>query len=515
MNCHTCHLNIFQRKGLSMANTKKMVIAVYGNLYIGNIDTEKLHSQGGFLVTATDEEIQEAIKDIYWLDVRVIRQDVRYENILLGDDVQLCVYATGDIQVGSRMSMMSTRSASPSLDFPAFYALQGSILNAPLNPQEVYKLLGLGKYKGTWWDIGYLNKDDHGKTNLWSKRKPMRVNKVSDLTDADRKNAYYGISVDLSAIVSKVYSIAPPRGLEYDEPYRCNDFDGYNHNAPTGVTFKILEATKNIFQDSTPFTLYLEDDPDLITFYDIRHHPAFSDYTIFRFVASNVSTSNYIIKEMPITANPLFIELSNSDLSNLGNGYVRIRAEIANSSITNTKVLPKDCVLEVTTDVGILFDLSDLYIGTLNSNLKPIVNYKPGVGGALNLDPNADLAFGTFGVENNSGVTISQSNIFLIFRYTDADGNKVYKRCPVFSNVDSGANQTRPWTLESGSGRYYLKPIIASKDIPLIKASGNVTAVSLAFQFKTTKNGKEAYFDFTSSIDVNLIRSAGTEPIPV
>ena len=110
---------------------KKMVIAVYGNLYIGNIDTEKLHSQGGFLATATDEEIQEAIKDVYWLDVRVIRQDIRYENIQLGDDVQLCIYATGGIQVSSDMSMMSTRSSSQTLNFPTFYAIQGDILNAP------------------------------------------------------------------------------------------------------------------------------------------------------------------------------------------------------------------------------------------------------------------------------------------------------------------------------------------------------------------------------------------------
>lgn len=390
--------------------------------------------------------------------------------------------------------------------------VSNGIITAPIADKDPYTCIGVGKYNG-WWDIGYICSNNHGKMNLWSKNKPVRLNKVSELTDADKKSAYYGIDVNLNITGSPIYTIAPPRGG--DEPYRITDFEGYNHSSPTGVTFKILEATKNIFNDNTPFVLYLEDDANLITFYDIRHHPAFEPYTIFRFVASNVSTGNYIIREMPISSNPLYIELSNADLSNLGNGYVRIRAEIANSSITNNKVLQKDCVLEVTTDVGILFDLDELMIGTTNDNLKPIVSYKPGVGGALNLDPDADLAFGTFGVENDSGETISQSNIFLIFRYTDGNGDKVYKRCPVFSNVDSGANQTRPWTLASGTGRYYLKPIIASKDIPLIKANGNVTAVSLAFQYKTTRNGKDAWFDFTSAIDINMIRSAGTEPSPV
>lgn len=249
MDCHTCQLNIFQRKGISMANTKKMVIAVYGNLYIGNIDTEKLHSQGGFLVTATDEEIQEAIKDIYWLDVRVIRQDVRYENILLGDDVQLCVYATGDIQVGSRMSMMSTRSVSPALDFAAFYALQGNIINAPLNPQEVYKLLGVGKYKGTWWDIGYLNKDDHGKTNKYSRFKPVPGvpsganifypnDNANWFTGADGKcglDVYTSSNMQtmanyvLSKSESERWSYIPPQGG--NEPFRITDFEGYMHDS--------------------------------------------------------------------------------------------------------------------------------------------------------------------------------------------------------------------------------------------------------------------------------------------
>lgn len=224
-----------------MANTKKMVIAVYGNLYIGNIDTEKLHSQGGFLVTATDEEIQEAIKDIYWLDVRVIRQDIRYENILLGEDVQLCVYATGDIQVGSRMSMMSTRSASPTLDYPVFYALQGSILNAPLNTQEVYKLLGIGKHKGEWWDIGYICSNQHGKTDKWSQNKPVRFAGPDNGISAtwyrgDDGKCGYDITVanDAATIVSQIFDgnntweYLPPRvGVDFS---RLPDFIGYDHS---------------------------------------------------------------------------------------------------------------------------------------------------------------------------------------------------------------------------------------------------------------------------------------------
>ena len=241
---------------------KKMVIAVYGNLYIGNIDTEKLHSQGGFLATATDEEIQEAIKDVYWLDVRVIRRDVYYENIQLGDDVQLCIYATGGIQVGSKMEMMSTRSSSPTLDYPTFYALQGSVLNAPINPQEVYKLLGVGKYNG-WWDNGYICKGDHGKTKLWAKYKPFRYPSVEDPTETQRAAAKYGINVpfvNTSQIGENIeWAYAAPRGGN-TEPYRLDDFIGYNHAATPSIEIWIPDKTYLNKQDSNSFVIIAFDD---------------------------------------------------------------------------------------------------------------------------------------------------------------------------------------------------------------------------------------------------------------
>lgn len=248
-------------EGFPMVNTKKMVIAVYGNLYIGNIDTEKLHSQGGFLVTATNEEIQKAIKDIYWLDVRVIRQDIRYENILLGDDVQLCVYATGDIQVGSRM--MSTRSVSLSLDYPAFYAIQGSILNAPLNPQEVYELLGIGKYKGEWWDITYICGNNHGRTALWAKYKPFRYPLLSDPTETQRASMRYGINVPMvdPYNIGKdiVWTYSAPRGKDA-EPYRIDDFIGYKHNSTPSMEIQIPDKTYLNKQDSNSYVIIAFDE---------------------------------------------------------------------------------------------------------------------------------------------------------------------------------------------------------------------------------------------------------------
>ena len=226
---------------------KKMVIAVYGNLYIGNIDTEKLYSQGGFLATATDEEIQEAIKDVYWLDVRVIRQDIRYENIQLGDDVQLCIYATGGIQVSSDMSMMITRSSSLTLNFPTFYAIQGDILNAPINPQEVYKLLGVGKYNG-WWDITFICLNSHGKTNRYSYIKPVKGTLPTETTfnDTIYKNSLdintYKVGNSHPAESSYVYGYNSP--IENVDFSRITDWIGYDHTeGPCKVDFSSVPTS--------------------------------------------------------------------------------------------------------------------------------------------------------------------------------------------------------------------------------------------------------------------------------
>lgn len=95
--------------------------------------------------------------------------------------------------------------------------------------------------------------------NPWAKYKPVRSNLLAILTDANRQDVYFGMSVpiygsgyaytNLDNFITAYdsgWSYLRPRGKDYDgnggnEWYRILDFDGYNHEArcfyyPNGST---------------------------------------------------------------------------------------------------------------------------------------------------------------------------------------------------------------------------------------------------------------------------------------
>lgn len=97
-----------------------------------------------------------------------------------------------------------------------------------------------------------------GKVNHWAKYKPVRSSALAILTEADRQDLYYGMSVPIygSGYTTNIanfitayeagWSYLRPRGKNYDgnggnEWFRLLDFNGYNHEAncfyyPSGST---------------------------------------------------------------------------------------------------------------------------------------------------------------------------------------------------------------------------------------------------------------------------------------
>lgn len=114
-------------------------------------------------------------------------------------------------------------------------SVSNNIIKAPIGLQEVYSLLGVAK-QGTYYDVGYICSNAHGKINQWSKYKPVRNSKFTELTETDYKNARYGLQIPnandnfLIAILNQ-YSYLAPRGSINNECYRLTDFLNYNHNA--------------------------------------------------------------------------------------------------------------------------------------------------------------------------------------------------------------------------------------------------------------------------------------------
>lgn len=104
--------------------------------------------------------------------------------------------------------------------------------------------------------------------NMWSKNKPVRHPSRSSLTDLDREDVDFGLDVseahdtNYEGLMNKavesqcVFGYLLPRGVddEYEEPFRINDFDGYNHKAeaPYKYTFYHQKGSANGWMDVYP-----------------------------------------------------------------------------------------------------------------------------------------------------------------------------------------------------------------------------------------------------------------------
>jgi hypothetical protein len=122
------------------------------------------------------------------------------------------------------------------------------VISAPVDFEaEVARALGLGKP----FDCGFLCGNTHGKINMWSRNKPVRRKKLSQLTDAELADVNFAITIAPalndygSSSVSfntQGWVYNAPRGGE-NEPFRITDFDGYSHIAVPPMTLDKYEYT--------------------------------------------------------------------------------------------------------------------------------------------------------------------------------------------------------------------------------------------------------------------------------
>lgn len=107
-------------------------------------------------------------------------------------------------------------------------------ITAPVSIGDVSTALGVGNY-----DLGYLCKNTHGKTNMWSKKKPVKWAQLAPASNVEwwkATNGRYGFIFPSTTVVitnqndDGVWTYDPPIGGDAS-PFRLLDFEGYNHNA--------------------------------------------------------------------------------------------------------------------------------------------------------------------------------------------------------------------------------------------------------------------------------------------
>ena len=120
-------------------------------------------------------------------------------------------------------------------------SVNGTILSAPIGLAEVYSVLGVSK-SGSYYDVGYICSNSHGRTNPWALYKPQRINTPADITLSQRKQNNCGLTPYLVSALSGLPAAytnyansmhgwtynAPRPGTDWS---RLTDFNGYNHAA--------------------------------------------------------------------------------------------------------------------------------------------------------------------------------------------------------------------------------------------------------------------------------------------
>lgn len=124
-----------------------------------------------------------------------------------------------------------------------------------ITPWQVAQCLGDYRTTKIGRDIGLLCTSP--KINMWPKHKPVRFPSKGVLTDEMLRSANYGLDMaecfDSTAegLIAKAissmcsYTYLKPRGLDYDEPLRLRDFDGYRHDAQAPYSYTFYNSVQN------------------------------------------------------------------------------------------------------------------------------------------------------------------------------------------------------------------------------------------------------------------------------
>ena len=122
-------------------------------------------------------------------------------------------------------------------------SLSYGLITAPVSIDDVASALGHGSY-----DLGTLCQSD--KINKWSRRKPIQVNQVTELTEAQWKSNNYGYIIPTYYSRNETWNaFVSGTGWDYTKPtsyFRLTDFEEYNQFATSPFDVTLEESSVSI-----------------------------------------------------------------------------------------------------------------------------------------------------------------------------------------------------------------------------------------------------------------------------
>lgn len=169
----------------------------------------------------------------------------------------------------------------------------GGKITAPISiTTDVSPVLGVSNY-----DLGYLCANTHGKINMWAKYKPVRYNKMAEITENERAATNYGLQFGIvytgEGLVNEAkktnsgWAYLPPRGGSYNEPYRLSDFDKYRTISDTMFMYSNLPSDIPTIGTSTSIELLFRF--GIYYHWSKKHMQLYIDECVYRFNTRNLS----------------------------------------------------------------------------------------------------------------------------------------------------------------------------------------------------------------------------------
>lgn len=296
-------------------------------------------------------------------------------------------------------------------------------MSAPVDIAATYRKLGImPDTRG--YDVARLCSNEHGRTNIWARHKPVRHASVAPLTAEQLRAVNHGLVPPAmvytanpldSAWRRSLWAYAAPRGGT-SEPFRLSDWEGYDPTAqpPAGAPGTLhlspLDSTGSINFYFTPGGTSIVIIHSNLSLRDFAYIEDFYPCVVFSFKVDGVTYARYITAATTFGSGARSVAVPKSALRALPSEHITYflcgasvpQTSLATPASARYVVLPSDRPLESeiyqSDSLPVVVNFVSVRAGGLGSSAffggRDVAEYNP-MGSIQEFDPNAPVGSGS------------------------------------------------------------------------------------------------------------------------